>query len=156
MAEALAIAAAAVQFMDISLRLVGMLSRLCTDLRHVPREIQDTDQELREFVQLVKILEYDICTANTGPASTLNGAQAPVYAISLLNQCITQAQQLENPLQPLMVKVSDHAIRRGWRAVVSLNMEKEILQRWTRLQGLKGSLSLWYSHESLILLKDQV
>lgn len=74
MAEALAIAAAALQFLDVSARLVVMLARLCTDLRHVPREIQETLQELTEFVQLMRILNSDIRAAKTDPTSTLNGA----------------------------------------------------------------------------------
>lgn len=158
MAEALAVAAAAVQFLDVGARLLLVLSRVCTDLRHVPREIEDTVQELKEFLQLVRLLDSDIRAPNTGPASTLNGALAAAHidhATSLLSQCIIQAQQLEETLSPLVLKANDHAIRKAWRAVVALKTEKEILRKWDRLQRLKASLCVWYNHTSLLLLKDQ-
>lgn len=158
MAEAVAIAAAVVQFLDVSSRLFSTLSRFCENLEHVPRKVRDTVQELKVFRQLVYPLDSDIRAPNTGPASTLSGALSPDnvnLAVSLLDQCITQVQQLEETLQPLMLKACDYGIKKRWRAVAGLKVEKEILDRWTRLQGLKSTLNLWYSHQTLLSIKYQ-
>lgn len=158
MAEAIAIAGVAVQFLDVSARLLSILSRFCQNLEHVPRQVRSTVQELTVFRHLVQVIDLDIRASNTGPVSTLSGALSPdhvILAISVLNQCITQAQELEDILQPLMPKASDHVLKKRWRAVASMRAEKEILDKWTQLQGLKTTLTLWYNHQTLVLLKDQ-
>ncbi len=159
MAEIVGIAAATVQFLDVGARLLGLVSQVCTDLQHVPRKIKASVEELTNFIGLVRMLDADIRAPNTGPASTLKGALSPAqlaHGTSLLRQCIDQAQELEGILQVLVPRPNERAIKKRWRAVVGLMTEKEILDRWTRLHGIKTDLGLWYEHETLLLVTNQV
>lgn len=47
------------------------------------------------------------------------------------------------------------ASKEGWRAIVSVKKEEEILERCEHLERLKGSLILWCSHEGLLFGKKQ-
>jgi len=158
MAE-LGIAAAAVQFTDVGVRLLEVLVRVCTDIRHVPSKLRATVTELKGFIQLARAIDQNIRAPNIGPASTLNGALSPAhisFGLHLLSESIVQAQQLEGVLKPLLPKPNDNAIKRGWRAVSGLKMEKEILEKCMQIQNLKVNLILWFNNGSLFLFNDQM
>lgn len=158
MAEVVGIAAAAVQFLDVAARLAVTLSRVCGELKYLPRKVRAIAEELTEFTRLIRFLDSDIQAPGTATASTLNGALSPTsiaLATDLLGRCIVEAQHLEDILRPLVPKATDTAIKRSWRTVIGLRKENEILDTWMRLQGHKVNLSLWYHRETLVLLRGK-
>lgn len=159
MAEIVAVTAAAVQFLDVGGRVLIKLSRLCSDLQHAPKAVETARSNLRVLVRLVGKIKQDLEAARAGPATTLQGAVSPerlATATTSLEECLAEANELFQTLDGLVCERSDNVAKRAWRAIVSVKKEKEILDGLTRLEQLKSNLALWYQHETLALVNNQL
>ena len=157
-AEAIGLAAAAIQFADVGLRAALALSRLFSDLRQVPVKMRNAKRELELLLTFVETLKSDLGLATSGSTSILNGFITSTQytgALSLIDECKDQAQELERILTQHAPN-THRGIKRAWRMVVSAKMEHEIMSRCVRLESLKMSLNMWYGHVNLLLLKTQM
>jgi hypothetical protein len=157
-AEAIGFAAAALQFADVGWRAALALSRLFSDLQYVPTKMKNAKRELELLLTFVEMLKSDLGLTTSGSTSILNGfitSTQRASALSLFDECIDQAQELERILTQLAPN-THKGLKRAWRAVVSVKTEHEIISRCVRLEGLKMSLNLWYGHMNLLLLKTQM
>ena len=157
-AEAIGLAAAAIQFADVGWRVTLALSRLFSDLRQGPVKVRNAERELRLPMTFVETLTSDPGLATGGSTSILNGCITSTQhtgGLSLFDECKDQAQELERILTQLAPN-THRGIKRAWRMVVSVKMEHEIMSRCVRLESLKMSLNMWYGHVNLLLLKTQM
>ena len=157
-AEAIGLAAAAIQFADVGWRAFLALSRLFSDLRQVPVKMKNAKRELELLLKFVEILKSDLGVATSGSTFILNGCITSTQytsALSLFDECKDQAQELERILTQLAPN-EHRGIKRAWRMVVSVKMEHEIVSRCVRLESLKTSFNIWYGHVNLLLLKTQM
>lgn len=156
--EAIGLAAAAIQFADVGWRAALALSRLFSDLRQVPVKMRSVKRELELLLTFVETLKSDLGLATKGSISMLNGYITSTQcnsALSLLEECTDQAQELERIVTKLAPNTY-RGMKRAWRMVVSVKMEQEILSRCVRLESLKISINMWYGHVNLLLLKTQM
>ena len=157
-AEAIGLAAAAIQFADVGWRAALALSRLFSDLRQVPVKMKNAKRELELLLTFVETLKSDLGLATSGSSSILNGCITSTQytsPLSLFDECKDQAQELERILTQLAPN-THRGMKRAWRMVVSVKMEHEIISRCVRLESLKTSLNMWYGHVNLLLLKSQM
>lgn len=157
-AEVIGLAATALQFADVGWRATLALSRLISDLEHVPVKIKNTKRELELLLTFVEMLKSDLGLATSGSTSILNDYMTSTQhasALSLFDECLDQAQELERILTRLTPN-RGRGLKRAWRAVISVKTEQEIISRCVRLESLKMSLNMWYGHMNLHLLKSQM
>ena len=157
-AEAIGLAAAAIQFADVGWRAALALSHLFSDLRQVPVKMRSAKRELELLLTFVETLKSDLGLATSGSTSMLNGyitSTQCTSALSLFEECKDQAQELERILTQLAPN-THRGMKRAWRMVVSVKMEHEIMSRCVRLESLKMSINMWYGHVNLLLLKTQM
>lgn len=155
MAETVAVVAAAVQFLDVGGRVLVKLSRLCSDLRRVPKTMKTAQHDLTTFLALTRMIQADLGASRTGPASTLNGvitAGSLDMAAATLGKCICEANELYNILSGIVSERSDSVTKKAWLAVVGVKKKQKIVDGFVRLQSLRSELNVWYSHETLALI----
>ena len=159
MVETLAVTAAAVQFVDVGGRVLVKLSRLCSDLKRAPKAVRTAKNDLKALVGLVGTIGQDFQAARTGPATSLNGAVSLARlatAASYLQECLNETSGLLKILNGLDCEPADSAAKKVWRAVVSVKEEKKISEGLARLDQIKSNLFLWYQHETLVLVNNQL
>ncbi|KAI9801183.1 MAG: hypothetical protein M1825_003457 [Sarcosagium campestre] len=149
---------AATQVADVGLRAALGLWRLASDLKNVPDKIDKAKRELDLLLALVNMIraDLDLATASSAPRekSLLTSAQE-ASAQALFNELKDQITALEVTL----IKIdpnSKKGLKRAWRKVVSVEAEREVMSRCSRLEGLKGSLNVWYNHVSLLMIGGQI
>ena len=159
MAEILAVTAAAVQFIDVGGRALVKFSRLVSNLRRAPKAVRTAKSDLSRLVGLVKTIKQDFEAAKTGPATSLSGAVSHARldtAASFLKDCLNETNELLRILDGLDCERSDNVAKKAWRAVVSVKEENKISEGLAHLEQIKSSLSLWYQHETLALVNNQL
>lgn len=156
MTETLGVAAAVVQMTDFGSRMLLASSRLCSDLSNVPSTFSTMRNHMQQFHALLCILKIDFENMNQRQ-STQNAdlTRSLTILTGLLNEAVEQAKELSTLLEKLNV-TGKTPLQRVWNVVVSVKMEEEILGRWGRLESLKGSLQLWYQHQSMQMISEQV
>jgi hypothetical protein len=157
--EVLGAAAAAAQFVDVGWKVVISLSRLISDLKQATKKVKVAAQKLEQLVHHVQLMQEDIQTLAFRDATTQSKrfSDGHLDAITaLLGECADEAATLDNLLNKLIPGQHERAIQRSWKAIVSVKKETEILERCAKLDRLKLSLNLWFSHSSLILLEKQL
>lgn len=142
MAEAVSAAAAAVQFLDVTVRLSSALAKLCSDVRHVPERFQRLQSDLKQHIALVRELE-----ANHSPAFTAAIASSALKP--LLQEYVTIADDLCTTLETLLDFGSKPRAQRVWQTFCATRKQDEIERTCDRLERHKSTLSVWLSGASL-------
>lgn len=156
MAEALGIAAAAVQFIEISAKLLIAASNLRSKLENAPAKVKYTERSVKQLVSLVERLDADLRPTSSASLADVLSDSSKLEAQNLLEDCITETSALTDLLERLMGKPDDTFVKGKMRAFVSVKKEDEIAERCTRLQDLKSHLSIWYHHQSCLLMRQQM
>ncbi len=138
MAKAVAIAATAVQFVDVGTRLLSSFIKLYGRLKDAPHVIQALSDEIKQLVDLAN----DLKTEGIIAASAADTAKA------VLDDCVTLCHQLEDVLNKILVDTDDFIIRKAWKAVVAVKKEEQIRDICSRLERKKSALNLWISGNS--------
>ena len=142
MAEAVGIAAATLQLIDLGGRVLIASSRLCSDLKNVPRKITTARHNLQQFFDLFRILDSDFEIANGIPSSSGAASSQNLHFLTgLLNEAFQQTTGLAALLESLSTPQCT-TLKRAWSAVVSVRKEEEIIVRSQRLESLKSTLQL--------------
>jgi hypothetical protein len=158
MAEVAGVVASIVQLIDIGGRVVIKLSRFCSDLQKVPHKIKRAKHQVDQLLSLLRCINSDLTASDQGDASSLAGLRSPNhlhFATHLVEDALHQAEELANILDDLAPR-KDSLFNRGWRALVSLKKEEDIVERCSRLETLKSDLQMWYGHQSMVLLNKQM
>lgn len=126
MAEAFGIAAGALQFADVGSRILLSLSRLYSDISHVPEKIAKGQSQVEDLVLLVEAVPQDLAAPNTAPGSSLSAVVARSRVdrlVVLIRETIRELHELQVILDDLSAKKSDNVYKRSWKAVVSLKKD---------------------------------
>ncbi|KAK7705674.1 hypothetical protein SLS57_009983 [Botryosphaeria dothidea] len=142
MAEALGIAAAAVQFIEISAKLLIAASNLRSKLENAPAKVKHTERSVKQLASLVERLDADLRPTSSASLADVLSDSSKLEAQNLLEDCITETSALTDLLERLMGKPDDTFVKGKMRAFVSVKKEDEIAERCTRLQDLKSHLEL--------------
>ena len=140
MAE-VAIAASAIQFIDVGGHLLLGLSRLCSKLRHVPEKIKKSQVTLQQLLVIAEVVK-------SNHASLYTGSQAADFNFAC-SECIKLVKDLIALLDGLIAAVNNSPFYRAWKVIVAVKREKEILDMCERLEQHKTTLSLWLFHTIL-------
>lgn len=157
-AEILGIVASAARFVDVGLRALPALTKLYSDLQNAPRKLKAAVCGLQQLIRLVQIIQTDIERPYHGPGSTPGISIAPDMLLRPLHSStnVDEAKQLESLLYQLTSTPSGHILKRGWRIVIALKDESDILEICKRLERLKSALNLWLGNESLEMAQKQL
>lgn len=156
MAEALGIAAAITQLIDLGGRVLIHTSRFVSNFKNVPRKIATIRCEIRHFIELLQLLEQDL--DNRG--GILASPSAPrSHSLSMLGRLLSDANQQTYDLAIILEEISipqRTRIRKAWNAIVTMKKEDEILNRSRLVECSKSALQLWYQRQSLAMAYDQM
>jgi hypothetical protein len=156
MAEALGIAAAIVQLIDLGGRVLIISTRLCSDLKNVPGKIVTINRDIRHFIELLHLLELDLGIGGSSTAILGSPSAESLHIVArVLNEAIREAEELATLLQEISTPQSSR-IKKAWNTIVSVKREGEITDRCRRLESLKSSLQLWYERRSVALAQEQM
>lgn len=142
MAEAVAAAAAIIQFLDVAVRLSSHLNHLCSDVRNVPHRFQRLQVDLGQQIKIAEHIKTH-CLPSFATPATPSTFDAP------LQEYIKLADELSKTLDKLLTNKSDGLLQRGWNGFRSVQKKEEVLQICDRLEQMKSTLSLWLSAENL-------
>ncbi|KAJ9640341.1 hypothetical protein H2199_005880 [Coniosporium tulheliwenetii] len=162
MAEVIALAAAAVQFLDVGGRALIAFSSLCSSLKRVPAKVKAEIQQLEHALVVLRTVETDIAAPSNGLATTLAGilTQSQISeAKALLRGAVTQATELEIILKSLPPPAQESALRKAWRIIISQKKEEEIVERCRGLEEIKSTVHLWQewsNYARLVLIEDHI
>ena len=81
-AEVIGLAATALQFADVGWRATLALSRLISDLQHVPVKIKNTKRELELLLTFVEMLKSDLGLATSGSVGDGVPVISAVYMVN--------------------------------------------------------------------------
>jgi hypothetical protein len=140
--EAVASAAAVVQFLDVAFRLSSALDKLYSDVRHVPERFQLLHTDLQQQIAVARVVE---AYQQRGSAISLASS---TFEASLLAY-IADAEHLCTTLVRLLSGQKDGRIRRVWKSLCATRKQEEIEQLCDRLERHKSTLTLWLGGANL-------
>lgn len=137
MMEAVAAAGLVLQFADVGGRaLLGML-RLLKDLRETPKQmtrlLEDTDHSVRRICSLKDALQQPI-EFSTHVSTTQ--MQDIFESVDNAYKAIIDLQQELEPLFRKALAPENGLVKRAWRSLVSVDMQKSIESRLARVERL--------------------
>jgi hypothetical protein len=142
MAEAVATAAAVLQFLDVAVRLSSVLVKLYSDVRDVPERFRVLNTDLQQQITLVKDLQ-----TNQVPAVAALVA-SPAFE-ALLQQYVTTADDLCTTLKKLLGGPNDGRLQRAWNGLCATRKKAEITGLCDRLEQHKSALAVWLGGANL-------
>ncbi|OJD29013.1 uncharacterized protein BKCO1_980002 [Diplodia corticola] len=156
MAEAVGIAAAAVHFVEIGTKLLIAASKLRSRLDNAPDKVKNSERSVKHLISLVQKPQTDL--RPTSPTSLANflSDDSKLEAKDILDDCTCEASELLGILNRLISKADDTFVKGKMRAFSYIKKEDEISERCKRLDDLKSYLGIWYHHQSVSLLKEQL
>ncbi|TGO46126.1 hypothetical protein BOTNAR_0612g00060 [Botryotinia narcissicola] len=144
MAEAIGIAAAIVQFVDIGLRTYLKLDQFCTDICDAPQIIQNLQVDLRQQLNIAENIHIN-------HHATFQSVTAVDQIEILLLHYIDQIGNLEGLHNVLTNQKTDRSWRRGWKGIQMAKKKEEIMAVCGRLEQHKTSISMWLTETNLKL-----
>jgi hypothetical protein len=142
--EIVGLVAAAAQFADLGAKVLLGLSSLISSLRDVPSRIESAATALKIFVDLSHALRAHLETLP--PPAISEATQTQIK--DLFDACGSETCAITNILEEITTKTSDNKLAKTWKRLVGVKREKDILERFERLERHKSSL--------VLLLEDQV
>ena len=153
MAEALGIAAAIVQLVDIGGRVLILSSRLCSEFKNVPGKMITIRREVRHSIDLLRLVDLDLAGGHDSAA--LSPPENLRVLADILKETIQQAKELAKLLEEISAPQGTQ-IKKAWNSIVSVKRQKEIMDRCQRLESLKSDLQLWYQHRIVAMTQQQM
>ncbi|TGO56095.1 hypothetical protein BCON_0082g00070 [Botryotinia convoluta] len=144
MAEAIGLAAAIVQFVDIGLRAYLKLDQFCTDIRDAPQIIQNLQVDLRQQLDIAENIHIN-------HHAILQSITSADQIEILLIHYIDQIRNLEGLLNVITNQKTDRSWRRGWKGIQMAKKKEEIMAVCGRLERHKTSISMWLTETNLKL-----
>lgn len=141
MAEALAISAAVVQFLDIGLRLSIKLGELVSELKDAPDFLRGLKSALDRQILMAQRIR------STHPIFT-NSSATCLDTVTLVDDALAEylhmMEQLVGIIQSVCNEQHDGPFRKSWNAIRSIHKRKEIEHVCTQLQRQESTMTLWF------------
>ena len=139
MAE-LGVAASVLQLVDVGTRVVLAISQLATRLREVPAKVRVIEAHVKHLLTLLTELQRNRNFSSLSPTS-----QDEVKTV--LQDCVDHVDQLSRLLEKIISKADDSAVRRGWKAICSVNKERSLDSIYLQIERNNSLLALWLAHD---------
>lgn len=143
MAEALAIAAAVVQFLDIGLRLSTKLGGLVSELHDAPNTLHRLKSDLDQQISMTQHIQssYPIfwSTSIKSPSAVTLQDKALVDYTHTMEQLVSVIQSVHN-------EAEHGAFRKSWNAIRVIHKRKEIELLCDHLERQKSTMMLWLTN----------
>ena len=151
MAE-LGIVAAALQIAQLAGAVALKTNSIYYKLEHAPRVIKSHLHSVRNFTFMLSALKsaLEIVSVDQPCIRDILSAESRTSIIQLLQYCNEEAISCNAILQPLEPQ-DEHKLKGAWKKLLSIKMGEEIEQRLKNLDSLQSQLSLWYSHQLMLL-----
>ena len=139
MAE-LAVAAAAIQFIDLGGSILSSLSKIIAEFRDAPRRISTLRGEVQQLIELVGITQ-----SNAEVAAVFNAS----IDIEVLSDTIGKAQRLQRLIEGLHVESDKGLAVRTWAAIRTVKKDRELEVLCEGLERQKSNLLIWFANHNL-------
>ena len=151
MAE-LGIVAAALQIAQLAGAVALKTNSIYYKLEHAPRVIKSHLQSVRNFTFMLNALKSALENVSVDQPciQDILSAGSRTSITELLQYCNEEAISCNAILEPLEPQ-HEHKLKGAWKKLLSIKMGEEIEQRLKRLDSLQSQLSLWYSHQLMLL-----
>lgn len=156
MAEAVGIAAAVVQFIELGTKLLIAACNLRSKLENAPEKVKTSERLVRQLVSLVQTLEADLQPTSSTTLFDVLTAESKLEAEHILEDCSKEASALLALLHGFMAKMDGNFVKGKMRAFSYVKKEEEVAERCKRLDELSSRLTIWYHHQTLSLQKKQM
>lgn len=127
--EILGAVAGAVQLADTCLKIVTYAVDLFSRVRDAPETIRKRLEEVKQLIEIARLIEHN------------PSLQTPLIASVLAGAC-ANADQLFEILTKIDRQPTDGKVAKYWKALEGITKEKRILAICVRLQENKASLTL--------------
>lgn len=141
MAETIGAVAGVVQFIDVAVRLSSCLSRLCSDIRNVPKRFHQLRTDLGQQLAVAQEIQ-----AHHLPTFT---SMVTLSMFDALLEYIALADELRKILDKVLATGTDGPFLRSWQGLRSVREKEYILYLCDRLERKKSTLSSWLSAANL-------
>lgn len=141
MADALAISAAVVQFLDIAIKLTLKLSSLYKEVRDVPEKLQRLQLDLDQQIAIAKYVESSHASFWNGPPATSSGSMPLDQPLA---DYVATMKQLLDAVHTIM-KPEAGIVRRSWNALRATQKCKEAITLCDALERKKSNIIMWLS-----------
>lgn len=146
MAEAIAIPAAVVQFLDVGVRLSLKLGELISDLRDVPDLLCSLKCDLDQKLAIAQHIKSSHAIFST-PSPAHTGVVVPVDQV--MADYMDTMGRIVFLVQSVSGDKDSGTLRRGWNAVRAVHKEKEIMRLCDFLERKKSTIILWLGNVNL-------
>ena len=131
-----------------------------------PQWLQRTLDQIRHLLHLADLTANKATEPSAAPlpltsqpssdgklSSQISSAITPTLPLSWLEvvwkSCTTQAQALDEILQPMLQEAEDTSGRRTWKRILTLKRQEKIEQALGEIERCKTMLSVWFGQECL-------
>ncbi|KAJ3547438.1 hypothetical protein NM208_g1510 [Fusarium decemcellulare] len=149
MAEVVGIAAAATQFLDLSVRVLSATHHLYARFKSVPEEINAMKESLDQFKSILDVIQQDSRASPILANSSLN-AFSP-----LLSNALKELEEILHLFGDISFN-SSSSVKRAWDVAFTSKIRRKITERCRRIERLKPDLIILYQHYRGLKLEHQV
>ncbi|KAF5005198.1 hypothetical protein FDECE_8319 [Fusarium decemcellulare] len=149
MAEVIGIAAAATQFLDLSVRVLSATHHLYARFRSVPEEINTMKESLAQFKSILEVIQQDSSSSPVLANRSLN-AFSP-----LLSNAIEELEEILHLLEVISFD-SSSSVKRAWDVAFTSKTRRKLTEKCRRIEKLKPDLIILYQHYRGLKLERQV
>lgn len=136
MAEAVAAAAAVIQFVDVAVRLSFKLNRLCSEVHNAPLRLQRLKTDLLHQIDIAQGVKEKHLSAFNGAVTS------PTFDEFFLGYTAL-AEDLCKILDKILDRNDGGLFRKGWSGICSIRRREKITELCERLEQKRSTLSLW-------------
>lgn len=141
MADALAISAAVVQFLDIAIKLTLQLSSLYKEVHDAPEKLQRVKADIEQQIAIAKYVKSSHALFRSGSPATSTVSmpleQPLADYVAVMKQLLLAVQTIQ--------KSDAGIIRRSWNALRATRKCKEAITLCDVLEKKKSSITMWLS-----------
>ena len=152
MAE-LGVAAAILQIAQLTVQVAFKTNSIASKLKHAPRVINNNLRSVHDFIYMLQALEsaLKVDSVEQPRIRDVLTDESRGYVQELLQRCNEEAKSCDSLLLPI-VPQQGRTWKEAWKRILSVKREEDITQRLKNLDSLRSQLSIWYSHQLMLLI----
>ena len=144
--------AAALQIAQLAGAVALKANSIYSKIEHAPRVIKSHAHSVSNFISILKVLEsaLEIVSVDQPCVGDVLSTESLTSITQLLRYCNEEADSC-NAILKVVEPQNGKKLKEAWKKLLSMKMEEEIEQRLKKLDSLQSQLSLWYSHQLMLL-----
>ena len=152
MAE-LGVAAAILQIAQLTVQVALKANSIASKLKYAPRVINSNLRSVHDFIHKLQALESALKDDSVDQPRIRNVLtdESRDYVQKLLQRCNEEAKSCDSLLLPI-VPQQGRTWKEAWKRILSIKREEDITQGLKNLDSLRSQLSIWYSHQLMLLI----